>query len=65
MASDEVLEASAEHKGTSTEQLEESLGGQQVVASTEASLSHEVSSEHESQSGDSEESKSGSDTLHI
>jgi hypothetical protein len=51
MTSDEVLKASVEHTETSIEQLEESLGGQYVVGSMEASLSHEVASDHESQSG--------------
>jgi hypothetical protein len=63
MASDETLEASTEHKETLTEQLEESLGGQQMVASVEASLSREAASNHESQPGDSKESESGSDTI--
>jgi FlaG/FlaF family flagellin (archaellin) len=35
---------------------------QQTVASTDISLSHEVASDRDSQSGDSEESESGSDT---
>jgi hypothetical protein len=62
MTLDEALEASAECKETSTEELEESLGGQQVVGLTEASLSHEVAFDHESQLGDFKESESGSDT---
>jgi hypothetical protein len=50
MASEEALEASAKHKATSTEQLEESEGGQQVVISTEATLEQGAGSNQENQS---------------
>jgi hypothetical protein len=62
MASDRALEDSAEQRETSTEQLEQSLGGQQMVASVESSSSHEAAFDHESQSRDFEDSKTGSDT---
>jgi hypothetical protein len=48
MASDEALKASTEKRDTSTEQLEESLGGQQMVASAEASSLREATTDHES-----------------
>jgi hypothetical protein len=57
MASDDTLEASTKRKETSTEQLEESLGGQQVVASVEVYLLQDVASNHETQSGGSEDSE--------
>jgi hypothetical protein len=50
MALEEALEASAKHKATSTEQLEESEGGQQVVISTEATLEQGAGSNQENQS---------------
>jgi hypothetical protein len=63
MASDEALAISAEQRETSIEQLEESLGGQQMVTSAEASSSHEAAApNHESLSRDSEDSEIGSDT---
>jgi hypothetical protein len=62
MASDDALDASAEHRETSTEQLEESLGGQQMVALVEASSSCEAASDHKSQSRDLEHSETDSDT---
>jgi hypothetical protein len=62
MCLDDALKVSAEQKETSTEQLEDSLGGQQVVTSTDVSLSWEATSDHESQSRGSEDSESGSDT---
>jgi hypothetical protein len=62
MAWDRALEDSAEQRETSTEQLEQSLWGQQMVASVESSSSHEAAFDHESQSRDFEDSKTGSDT---
>jgi hypothetical protein len=62
MASDEALEVSAEQRETLIEQLEGYLGGRQMVTSMEASSSQKVVSDHESQSGDSEDSETGSDT---
>jgi hypothetical protein len=62
MAFDEALEVSAEQRETLCEQLEQSLGGQQMVTSTEASSSREDAADHKSQSGGSEGSETGSDT---
>jgi hypothetical protein len=62
MASEEALNVFVEQRETSTEQLAESLGGRQMVTSTEASPSCETTSDHESQSRDSEDSETGSDT---
>jgi hypothetical protein len=47
MASDKALEVSTEQRETSNEQLEESLGGQQMVVSVEASSLHESASDQE------------------
>jgi hypothetical protein len=52
MASNKASEVSTERRGTLTEQLEESLAGQQMVASMEAVLSREAESDHENQSDD-------------
>jgi hypothetical protein len=46
-ASDEALEASVEHRETSTEQLEESQGGQQVVFLTETASEQGAGSDQE------------------
>jgi hypothetical protein len=62
MALEEALKVFVEQRETSTEQLAESLGGRQMVTSTEASPSRETASDHESQSRDSEDSETGSDT---
>jgi hypothetical protein len=64
MTSNEVPEASMESKETSTEQFEESLGGQQVIGSVEASLSHEVASDRVSQSWGFEESETMTDVTY-
>jgi hypothetical protein len=62
MASDEALKISAERRETSTEQLEESLEGQQMVTLAKASSSREAMSNHKSQSGGFENSETGFDT---
>jgi hypothetical protein len=61
MVSDEAPKISTEQRETSTEQPEESLTGQQMVASTEAALEHDVESDSESQSCDSGDCKTASD----
>jgi hypothetical protein len=61
MALDDALEVTMEQRVSFAEQPEDSLVGQQTVASTEVSLSHEATSDNESQSGDFEEGESGSD----
>jgi hypothetical protein len=60
MASDEALEASTEHRETSTEQLEESQGGQQVVISMEAASEQGVGSDQENQSEGSSDNETAS-----
>jgi hypothetical protein len=62
MALDYAPEVSVEQRETSAERSEDSLVDQQTVASTNISWSHEFASDRDSQSGDSEESGSGSDT---
>jgi hypothetical protein len=61
MALDDSPEVLAEQREPSTEQPEDSLVDQWMVASMEVSLSHGAPSDCESQSGDSEEGESGSD----
>jgi hypothetical protein len=61
MALDDAPEVLAEQREPSTEQPEDSLVDQWMVASMEVSLSHGAPSDCESQSGDSEEGESGSD----
>jgi hypothetical protein len=61
MALDDALEVTMEQRESFAEQPEDSLVGQQTVASMEVSLSHEATSDNESQSGDFEEGESGSD----
>jgi hypothetical protein len=59
IASDELLEASTEHREISIEQLEESQGGQQAIILKEAALEQGAGSEQENRSegsGDDETS---------
>jgi hypothetical protein len=62
MTLDYAPEVSVEQRETSAERSEDSLVDQHTVASMHISLSHEFASDHDSQSGDFEESGSGSDT---
>jgi hypothetical protein len=61
MALDEALETSAKHKETSTKQLEESQGGQQVVVSTKTTLEQGAGFDQENQSEGSSDSEPASD----
>jgi hypothetical protein len=61
MASDEASEISTQSGETSTEQPEESLADQQMVASTEVASTRSTESNCESQSGDSRDSETTSD----
>jgi hypothetical protein len=61
MASDEASEISTQSGETSTEQPEESLADQQMVASTEVASTRSTESNCESQSGDSGDSETTSD----
>jgi hypothetical protein len=60
-AFDEALEASVEHRETSTEQLEESQGGQQVIFLTEAASEQGAGSNQENQSDGSDSHETASD----
>jgi hypothetical protein len=62
MASDKALKVSAEQRETLIEGLEESLGGRQMVALVEASSLCEAAFDHESQSGDSQDSETDFNT---
>jgi hypothetical protein len=64
MASDEVLEASVEHSKISTEQLEESQGGQQAVILMEAALEQGAGSDQENWSEGSNDDEAASDNGH-
>jgi hypothetical protein len=55
VAFDEVFEGSTEHREISTEQLEESQGGQQAVILTETALEQGARSDQENRSGGSSE----------
>jgi hypothetical protein len=60
MALDNAPEVSTKQRETSAEQSEDSLVDQWTVSLMDISLSHDVASDRDSQSRDSEEGESGS-----